>query len=103
MRPNMVPNSAVLNAEQKQQLRRMHVNLGHPDAQLLGNVLRDQGWDSEAIEGIKDMHCPTCYENQKPKISRPSHLGEPKAFNDMVSIDAVQWTSEQGCNSRSTT
>ena len=90
------PKFRSLNAEQKQQLRRMHVNLGHPDAQLLGNVLRDQGWDSEAIEGIKDMHCPTCYENQKPKISRPSHLGEPKAFNDMVSIDAVQWTSEQG-------
>eukprot|EP00435_Cladocopium_sp_Y103_P063659 s40_g25.t1 len=90
------PKFRRLTAEQKQQLKRMHANLGHPDAQLLGNVLRDQGWSSEAIEGIKDMHCPACFENQRPKISRPSHLSEPKAFNELVSIDAVQWTSEQG-------
>eukprot|EP00435_Cladocopium_sp_Y103_P060955 s399_g22.t1 len=90
------PRFRQLSAEQKQQLKRMHTNLGHPDAQLLGNVLRDQGWSSEAIEGIKDMHCPACFENQRPKISRPSHLSEPKAFNDLVSVDAVQWTSEQG-------
>ena len=90
------PNLKCLNAEQRQQLNRMHVNLGHRTPQLLGNVLRDQGWSSEAIEGIKDTHCPTCFEHQRPKISRPSHLSEPKSFNDLVSIDAVKWTSEQG-------
>ena len=53
------PNFMKLSAEQRQQLYRMHQNLGHPDSQVLGNVLRDQGWDSTAIEGIKDMHCPS--------------------------------------------
>ena len=103
--PNMVdssrrahhgPKFQKLTAEQRQQLYRMHQNLGHPDSQILGNVLRDQGWESDAIEGIKDMHCPSCFENQKPKIARPGHLGMPRAFNDLVSIDAVKWTSAEG-------
>ena len=103
--PNMVessrrahhgPRFLKLTAEQRQQLYRMHQNLGHPDSQILGNVLRDQGWESDAIERIKDMHCPSCFENQKPKLARPGHLGTPRSFNDLVSIDAVKWTSAEG-------
>ena len=103
--PNMVessrrayhgPKFLRLTPEQRQQLYRMHRNLGHPDSQILGNVLRDQGWESDAIEGIKDMHCPSCFENQKPKIARPGHLGTLRSFNDLVSIDAVKWTSAEG-------
>ena len=103
--PNMVessrrayhgPKFLRLTPEQRQQLYRMHQNLGHPDSQILGNVLRDQGWESDAIEGIKDMHCPSCFENQKPKIARPGHLGTLRSFNDLVSIDAVKWTSAEG-------
>ena len=90
------PKFLRLTPEQRQQLYRMHQNLGHPDSQILGNVLRDQGWESDAIEGIKDMHCPSCFENQKPKIARPGHLGTPRSFNDLVSIDAVKWTSAEG-------
>ena len=44
------PEYMKLSAEQKQQLVRMHNNLGHRDATLLGNVLRDQKWPSESIE-----------------------------------------------------
>ena len=90
------PKFSKLTSEQRQQLLRMHHNLGHPDAQLLGNVLRDQGWSNQAIEGIRDMHCPSCFEHQKPKIARPGHLGEPREFNELVAIDAVQWTSKHG-------
>lgn len=90
------PRFRNLSSEQRQQLLRMHNNLGHPDATVLGNVLKDQGWPSEAIEGIRDLSCPTCFERQKPKLSRPSSLSEPKEFNEVVAIDAVQWTSDQG-------
>ena len=90
------PKFQKLSSEQRQQLIRMHNNLGHPNATLLGNVLRDQNWPSEAIEGIKDMHCPSCYEHTKPKIARPGHLGEPRNFNDLVTMDAVQWTNPEG-------
>ena len=85
-----------LTTQQRQQLIRMHNNLGHPDSQLLGNVLRDQGWDTSAIEGIKDMHCPSCVANTKPRISRPSHLTNPREFNELITVDGVEWTSAQG-------
>ena len=85
-----------LSVDQKQQLIRMHNNLGHPDAQLLGNVLKDQGWPVEAIEGVKDLHCSACHENRKPKIARPSRLSETREFNELITIDGVEWTSAQG-------
>ena len=85
-----------LNSLQRQQLIRMHNNLGHPDSQLLGNVLKDQGWDQTAIEGIKDMHCPSCVATSRPKIARPSHLSTPREFNELITMDGVEWTSSQG-------
>lgn len=44
---NHGPKFLQLSSEQRQQLIRMHNNLGHPDSNLLGNVLRDQGWPPE--------------------------------------------------------
>eukprot|EP00435_Cladocopium_sp_Y103_P032729 s2065_g8.t1 len=90
------PKFLKLSSEERQQLMRMHHNLGHPDAVVLGNVLRDQGWPAEAIEGIRDLHCSACFERQQPRVSRPSHIGPPRNFNDVVSMDAVTWTSTQG-------
>jgi len=90
------PKFRQLSSEQKQQLIRMHNNLGHPDSTMLGNVLRDQGWPSEAIEGIKDLHCPACFENQRPKIARPSHLSKAGEFNELLMIDGVEWTAASG-------
>ena len=83
------PNFLKLNPEERQQLLRMHNNLGHPDAVTLGNVLRDQQWPMEAVEGIKDMHCPACFERQRPRLARPSHLTEPREFNDMMSLQSM--------------
>jgi hypothetical protein len=90
------PKFMRLSSEQRQQLIRMHSNLGHPNVTLLGNVLRDQGWPMEAMEGLKDMHCPTCFEQSRPKIARPSHLSEPRQFNDLITMDGVQWTNSEG-------
>eukprot|EP00435_Cladocopium_sp_Y103_P074360 s963_g48.t1 len=92
------PKFLQLTSEQRQQLVRMHNNLGHPDATVLGNVLKDQQWPTEAVEGIRDMHCPSCFERQKPKLARPSHLSESRQFNDVVAIDAITWTSQSGLN-----
>ena len=89
------PGFMKLNSHQRQQLIRMHNNLGHPDSQLLGNVLKDQGWDQTAIEGIKDMHCPSCVATSRPKIARPSHLSTPREFNELITMDGVEWTSSQ--------
>lgn len=85
-----------LSAEQRQQLIRMHNNLGHPDATVLRHVLKDQQWPPEAVERIKDLHCSSCCERQKPRLARPSHLGRHRHFNDLVAMDAVTWTNAQG-------
>ena len=85
-----------LTPDQRQQLIRMHNNLGHPDAKLLGNVLKDQNWPAEAIEGIKDLHCSSCHETKRPKIARPSNLSNPREFNELITIDGIEWTSAQG-------
>ena len=90
------PKFMQLTSDQRQQLVRMHNNLGHPDSTVLGNILRDQQWPTEAIEGIKDLHCPACFETQRPKIARPSHLSKVREFNELVMIDGVEWTSASG-------
>ena len=59
-------------------------------------MLKDQGWEPEAIEGIKDMRCPSCVSTAKPKISRPSHLTNPREFNELITMDGIEWTSSQG-------
>ena len=90
------PKFLALAPEERQQLTRMHSNLGHPDSVVLGNVLKQQGWPQHAIDGIRDMHCSSCHERQRPRLARPSHLSTPRSFNDVVSMDAVTWTSQQG-------
>lgn len=89
------PKFMASSSEERSQLLRVHHNLGHPDATLLSNVLRDQGWPAEAIEGVKDLHCSACFERQKSRLARPSHLGEPRHFNDLIAIDSVKWINAQ--------
>ena len=92
----MGPKFMKLSPENRSLILKMHKNLGHPDAVTLGNVLKDQGWLPETVDSLSDMHCPTCFERQRPKISRPAHVHEPREFNDLISIDAVEWTSQKG-------
>ena len=85
-----------LPPQEREALLRLHKNLGHPDTKVFRNSLMSQGWSKEIIKGIEDMHCPACHESQQPKLSRPSHLSNPKQFNEVVSIDEVIWTSQHG-------
>ena len=88
----------MLSKEHQTQLIKMHANLGHPDSKVFANALRDHGWSQDVQEAIGDMHCDICHEHQKPKISRPSHLREPRDFNDLVSFDGTEWVDEHGKN-----
>ena len=81
--------------QEREALMRIHKNLGHPELRIFRNTLISQGWPKETVKGIEDMHCPACHEVQQPKLSRPSHLSEPKQFNEVVMIDEVIWTSKQ--------
>ena len=77
-------------------LMKLHKNLGHPDNRLFAKVLTEQQWSKEIIDGVSDMQCPVCFEAQRPKLARPAHLSEPREFNELVIMDGVDWTSQEG-------
>ena len=84
-----------LTSAQKSWLLKVHANLGHPGSTQLTEVLRMQGYPSEVINGLKDMKCSVCVQNQSPKIPRPSALRSNFDFNDKISMDGITWTNAQ--------
>ena len=90
------PRFSSLPTDIQAQLLKLHKNLGHPDNQLLARVLKDQQWDSRIIDNISDMVCPACFENQKPRLARPAHISRDREFNDLLMIDGIEWTSQEG-------
>ena len=90
------PLFSSLPSDIQAQVMKLHKNLGHPDNRLLTKVLKDQQWDTQIIDKIVDMVCPSCFENQKPRLARPAHISYEREFNDLVMIDGVEWTSQEG-------
>eukprot|EP00434_Breviolum_minutum_P042887 symbB.v1.2.038193.t1/scaffold5827.1/size23306/2 len=85
-----------LAREEQQWIRKIHKNLGHPNAAKLINVLKGQKCDSRIIDAIPDFHCSTCHELSQPKKARPATIPEDREFNDCVGCDLIIWTSKQG-------
>ena len=85
-----------LEPEVRSKIMKLHKNLGHPDVRLLTRVLKEQQWDPQIVDKISDMVCPSCYENQKPRLARPAHISPDREFNDLLMIDGVEWTNQEG-------
>ena len=90
------PLFSSLPHEIKSQILKIHKNLGHPDNRLLARVLKEQQWDSKIVDSITDMVCPSCFENQKPRLARPAHISQEREFNDLLMIDGIEWTNQEG-------
>ena len=90
------PKFRSLSSEKQQWLKKIHINLGHPNKQKLVSVLRDQGYPQELFDALEDFHCSSCFENSLPKTARPASLPETREFNDCVGCDLVTWTSKAG-------
>ena len=90
------PMFAKLPQSSQNIVKKLHQNLGHPDNRVLQLALRRYGWSESSVRACADFTCPVCVEQQKPKISRPRHLREPRDFNDQVSFDAAEWQDENG-------
>lgn len=85
-----------LPKEDQQLLMKIHKNAGHPGADKLAYLLRQQGFRSEVVAAVPDMCCDTCEATRGPKISRPSAIHSPCDFNDSISADGYTWTSKAG-------
>ena len=85
-----------LTREEQQWIKKIHKNLGHPNAAKLMNVLRGQKCESRLVDAIPDFHCSTCHELCQPKRARPATLPEDREFNDCIGCDIIVWTNKQG-------
>ena len=102
--------SQLADLQNKQQLRsfqqiprseqaailRAHRNLGHPSAEKLATILRQQGFRPEVVKAAAELKCSTCEATAEPKHARPSSLRDDLDFNDRISIDGFRWSNAQG-------
>ena len=85
-----------LPKEEQHMLMKIHKNAGHPGADKLAYLLRQQGFRPEVIAAVPDMQCDACEATKGPRISRPSSIHSPCDFNDNISMDGFTWTSKAG-------
>ena len=94
--PEPGPLFQQLSKEDQQLLMKIHKNSGHPGADKLAYLLKQQGFRPEMIAAVPDLRCAACDATRGPKISRPSAIHSPCDFNDSISMDGYTWTSKGG-------
>ena len=90
------PKFRLLNDQEKQDLIKIHKNLGHPDPTVLAQHLKLTGASENIVEAAKEYICDACVESSKFRHQRPAKLHDPREFNDMVGIDGFFWTGRGG-------
>lgn len=90
------PKYMVLSSDQKQLVARLHKNLGHPAPATLSQVLKQQGYAPEIVQGVHDFKCSVCQMQKVPSIPRPATLKSDYDFGDKVTLDGITWTNKQG-------
>ena len=83
----MKPTGVKVEPELMQAVRRVHNNLGHPEASKLVRALRIAGAKEEAIEAAKKLKCDVCDQLVQPATRRPSQLPRAQNFNDHIAVD----------------
>ena len=81
---------------EKQMLRQMHTNLGHPSNERLCKALQTQGYRPEIIQAARELTCVTCAKCSPPKHQRPAALKQVLDFNHKIYLDAINWTNKVG-------
>ena len=85
-----------LTVQAKQELVRIHRNLGHPAPLTLASHLKAAGADPKLVDAAKDYECDSCLESTNPRHQRPSKLQELKEFNQVVRIDGFCLKGKSG-------
>ena len=90
------PKFRELTSQEKSDLRKLHLNLGHPDPNVLAEHLKAQSAAPHVVAAARDFVCDACVESVGRKHQRPAKLHDPKDFNDTVGIDGFYWTGLRG-------
>ena len=81
-----------LSSEKRQDISKLHQNLGHPSTDLFVKFLRERGSPQEILDGAAEFQCPTCAETVgAPMSSKPGTIHRDLDFNDEVGCDGVYW------------
>ena len=76
---------------QQQELRRVHINLGHPRLPEFLRALRVGRCRVGIRRWVRQhFHCPQCDSARKPGIRRPAILSRSYDFNRAVGVDLVE-------------
>eukprot|EP00435_Cladocopium_sp_Y103_P011864 s3531_g3.t1 len=95
--PKHGPRFLALDGDKQGDLKRLHVNLGHPDPEKFSRFLVERSASDEVVTGSKDMCCDTCVETQnRPKLSQPGKIHDHLDFNDVVGADGAYWKNKHG-------
>ena len=65
------PKFRMLNDQEKQDLVKLHKNLGHPDPLTLARHLKHAGAHEHVVEAAKEYICDACVETSKFRHQRP--------------------------------
>lgn len=85
-----------LPSEKQAWLLKLHRNLGHPSVSKLRVFCQQLQCSEEILKAIQDLKCSTCQETQPPRQARPSAIHDARDFGDMISIDGITWTGQEG-------
>jgi hypothetical protein len=79
-------------------VKKLHSNLGHPNAGRLAQALIDLGYSEEYIKCAREYRREFCAKAQRPKIRMHNRLKDASYFNYSISMDTVhiEWNGKQG-------
>ena len=85
-----------LKVDEQNWILKLHRNLGHPGATKLAEFCKQLQCPEHLLKAIHDLRCSTCQETRGPVVSRPSAIHETCDFGDVVSMDGITWTNQNG-------
>lgn len=95
------------DAELQQILLKLHKNLGHPQSHDLIRVLKNAQASDRALQLARNLTCPVCDSQCKPKVPLPAQTQRVSQFNEQTGIDVKHLTgcmasqSEDSCTQHS--
>ena len=81
----------VLTQDERNKLRLIHRNLGHPHSSVLVRMLKQAGAEEKFISAAQKLECEVCKKNAPRKPVLPATPHVPKQKWDTISVDTFWW------------
>lgn len=89
--PSLRVNQSVRN-----QVAKLHGNLGHPSNERLARMLKLQGARAEVVQAAWDLRCEICCRVHQPVSAPKTSASNPLRFNEHCSMDSFFFLDADG-------